>query len=289
MADPCKKCTGADCLIAKFEVPGGGVLFRDPNKKKMRFDKLEQGKLADCWFVASLSSYLFVRWPDAPDPDTEGKYNFMFCDGKKSYNVATDGQVCIDKNTNQIYGAKEINNLYYWPAVYEKAYAAFLESKSNPPNPPSILTYLNCDRGPFPCLAAISCQKKYDSLTSSFKTATDIFREIQQRTILMPDGKSETVTVPYVATTYIPSYSGLEPNHSYSLLGLYQSSDMFLILRDPLLAKKGVPVKEVSWMYRDWEDNIFKTILCDPQTSEGIFAITVEDFKDNFEGFGYVV
>ena len=277
----CNRCTNEDdCPVAEFKDPG--VEFINPTNK-LRFDKIKQGILEDCWFVASLSSYLFIKWPDAPAL-VNGKYNFVFCDGKKTKKIATDGKVCVDKNTNQIYGAKEIDTntgiTYSWPAVYEKAYAAFLENS----DPPSLLTYLNFNRSPFPCLSAISCAKKYDSLTSDFDTGADIFNEIQKRTRLMDDGASEEVLVPYVATTNVPSFPGLESRHSYSLLGLFQSEGkQYIILRDPLM-KKILQSPVITWKYQD-NSGIFTRVYC--PSDEGIFAISVEDFKNNFEGFGY--
>ena len=124
MCDKCNNCpVGVD-----FAIPGAFS-----RTSYMRFDEPEQGKFADCWFVAALSSFLFVNKLLVPR-EVNGMREFIFASGK----IKTSGKVCIE--AAGIYGAKAVDGatIYSWPAVYEKAYGALLENANDPPDPPEM-------------------------------------------------------------------------------------------------------------------------------------------------------
>jgi hypothetical protein len=274
----CTKC-GSPCPVYAD--------FQDPNvdfnsSVLMRFDEPQQGKFADCWFVAALSSYLFVNWPPAP-------VNFSFYNGKKWISIATSGNVCVKQN--DIYGAKEIDNngvTYSWPAVYEKAFAAFNEKPSNPPDPPDMKKYIDRIGSPLDCLEIISGSNRKGFLTSSF-AADDIFSTIQDKT--RPEtGESSSVSFPFVAwTTAGKPGLGIKNDHSFSILGVFQSGDSkFIILRDPDVADCQAYGQNVTWTYYDKQTYLPTPVNCSINNGKGIFAITPANFKASFYGYGYV-
>lgn len=274
----CTKC-GNPCPV--------GADFKDPtvgfcSSVKMRFDEPQQGEFADCWFVAALSAYLFKKWPNAP-AKVKDKYSFPFYNGKRWVSVATSGNVCVTAQ-NIIYGAKEDVNgtIYSWPAVYEKAYAAFKEGKND--DPPSMQPYISIvGFSPLDCLVSLSGSNPKGFWTNTL-TADHIFSIIQDKTI--PEtGESSSVGFPFVAWTTAGNPAlGIKNNHAYSILGLAGGSN-FIILRDPDLASAPYG-QNVKWTYDDMEKGITE-VDCS-NNNKGIFAITPADFKASFEGFGYV-
>ena len=250
----------------------------------MRFDGPQQGEFKDCWFVAALSSYLFVNFRQVPKANNQGKYTFPFYNGKKWISVATSSKVCYK---NGIWGAKEIANdlIYSWPAVYEKAYAAFREDPKV--DPPNMLKYIHCEGNPLTCLEHISGSNPHAFFTS-YLNDDNIFSTIQDQTNPVT-GESNSVSFPFVAwTTSGNGNFGIKANHSYSILGTFQKpGDKCIILRDPK-AELNPNSEEIYWDYIDFQ-TYKTTVHCDPTLiNKGIFAITPAAFKASFEGFGYV-
>lgn len=266
----CNQCN--NCPVGgNFGIPAGEFA----SGMYMRFDELEQGKFADCWFVAALSSLLFVQKRKAPE-NKDGKYGFIF----GSSTINTSGKVCLEGAG--IYGAKAIDGLttYSWPGGYEKAYGAFLENANNPPDPPEMQKYIdNSDGDAISCLLDLKGGKPYPFLTSDYTDGSGIFSKIQQRTNYI-GAYSRSVNAPYVAFKPKTIVEG----HSFSVLGLYQNgATQYIILRDPHPAQASGPA--VTWTYRDNVTGMLTKVKC---PDKGIFAITPTDFKDSFYGFGYV-
>lgn len=283
MAKGCPVCgingcpVNANCVDPKVEFNSSQL---------MRFDRLQQGKFYDCWFVAALSSYLFIEWPLAP----QSVYTFQFFNNNEPVIINTSGKVCVENKISTIYGAKEIfnNKTYSWPAVYEKAYVAFLENPGTPPDPPHMLNYIQMIGGnPLDCLEKLSGGIAARFLTSE-KTADEIFLIVKNLSNSL--GASYSVSKPFVAFTGSSTNTelGLKINHSYSILGLYQSEIIYLILRDPDVANCKAYKQNITWQYVDKETWQVTNVDCGIDNNKGIFAIKVEDFKNAFAGFGYV-
>ena len=264
-----------------FDIPAGEFI-NPANRGYMRFDELEQGKFADCWFVAALSSLLFVQRRFAPVKDTDGNYSFYFnTGGTFSDPISTSGKVCLEGVG--IYGAKAVDgaSIFSWPAVYEKAYGAFLENVNYPPDPPEMQTYIDNPDG-----VALSClQQLKGGASHPFSSNVDIYATISPNTF-PPLGLSRSVRDPYVAWTGDGNPGiGIDHHHSYSILGLY--SNQYIILRDPRPA--GKPDGEaIDWTYRDIVLGGVPTTIHCQNNNKGIFAIKTGDFITSFEGFGYV-
>jgi hypothetical protein len=233
----------------------------------MRFDEPQQNSFKDCWFVAALSSHLFTN-PRNVNPNA--LYSFPFFDrGRTLYNIDVGNKVCVDTN-NTICGADSINNNAYWPAVYEKAYAAFKQDKNNPPPQPDMQEICNVDGDVVDCLVEIHGGKKNEWLLSK-KTITAIINDIQDHSI-NSSGTSWSTTLPYVAAT---------KDHAYSILGLIVPD--YIVLRNP----KGTHDTNTGlpWTYFDFSAGQKITLNL---PGKGIFAYKISDFKTNFISYGYV-
>lgn len=287
----CIKC-GNPCPVGA-DFKNSGVQFRNPGSYVMKFEKVRQGKFADCWFVAALSSFIFTQPPKyTPEPDNNGMYTFRFFGGKKAVPIEISGDVCVDA-TNNICGAMENDGgtIYSWPAVYEKAFAAFREDSKNPPDPPNIKKYIDCDGNPLSCLEILTGRGQHVLFTDSPSEAS-IQNFILSKTNPETAG-SDSVYVPFVAWTYPDvarvTYPNLKVKHSYSILGLFESDIKYIILRDPQL--ENCPIGQnieqaLTWTYTNLAG--LPTPVNTLNNEMGIFALKVADFKTNFEALGYV-
>ena len=97
---------------------------------------------------------------------------------------------------------------------------------------------------------------------------------------------------PMVAWTPVSASSGLDYgsahivlNHAYSILGWdYRNGTEYIVLRNPW----GTYEATLNALSGNWSS--YDTFWRDtPLSSDGIFAITAETFKQYFEGFGVVV
>jgi hypothetical protein len=255
----------------------------------MRFDRPQQGGYEDCWFVAALSSYLFVNWKTPTIAN--GLYRFFFYDSRNRLGtIDTNGDVCLlNTSPKTIYGAKEIVNdkTYSWPAVYEKAYACYLDSDCpKKTTQPDMSKYIECSGNPLNCLQTLSGKRPYGFWTSSFSDADALFSFIWDRTTQVL-GDSRKVAYPFVAWTSVAEE--LASHHSYSILGLYKSGNSeYIVLRDP--KNMTVPFgASITWQFDDLElAPTGNSGEVETGNNLGIFVVSPDTFMDNIEGFGYV-
>jgi hypothetical protein len=242
----------------------------------MRFDEPQQNLFKDCWFVAALSSHLFAN----PKTVNQGDYSFPFFDrGKTLYTIDVGNEVCCD-TTGTICGADSINDTAYWPAVYEKAYAAFKQDKKNPPLQPEMQAICNVEGDAMDCLVEIHGGRKAEWLVSK-KTITAIITDVQDHSV-NTSGTSWATNLPYVADTANQNDPNILSNHAYSILGLIAPN--YIILRNPKGTHPNINAG-LQWTYFDFSAGQKKTLIL---PAMGIFAYEISDFKANFNAYGYV-
>lgn len=242
----------------------------------MRFDEPQQNSFKDCWFVAALSSHLFTN---PRNVNQNAPYSFPFFDGgKKLLSIDVGNKVCVDANYT-ICGADSVNDTVYWPAVYEKAYAAFKQDMKNPPLQPDMTAICNVDGDAMDCLLEIHGGKLKIALATA-----DIKKDILDHSI-NTSGTSWSVNCPFVADTKNQNDPNILSNHAYSILGLILNpGEEYIVLRNP---KGTSPAWTLYWTYFDFGVGSLKTLY--PQTlTNGIFAYKISDFKANFNAYGYI-
>lgn len=197
-----------------------------------------QGNVNNCSFIASLISVGWVTGLPTPRPKkfdaaTE-KYSIQFWNAPNQA-YANDFWVSekfwMDENNTFKYAhSSETGEL--WPAVYEKAYANFIQqNKTGDIADMSSIQWPAPDKPPLVTLVGWSSRP---SITTTNKTGNGIYGEIA------PKCTGKKTTRPMVAWTKaagVPTDAQMKPNHTYSVLGVYLSGNpqvRYIVLRNPL-------------------------------------------------------
>jgi hypothetical protein len=289
-----------------------------------------QGAISDCYFMAALSSIAFASSTKALFPKIAGSsFTIKFYDNIKTdaAGVSKPTTSTSIKVTNDHFPLQSNGNLVFarsntkeeiWPAIYEKAYAAWKSGIVEEPGYAKI-----CQGNPITALANLT-NWKY-SAASTFDTTAfadnpakiyDIIAgACNIAPILYPNDRA--TKWPVVAYTYDSSLLGysnatIVRNHSYSVLGVQVSgADKYIVLRNPwgqvppsvivdpalldknrcVLDANGQPIicygdpnlgtdvlSTKSWMKI--------TDLSSPD--DGIFGLHTTAFQKYFQGFGWV-
>jgi hypothetical protein len=196
-----------------------------------------QGVINNCSFIASLISVSWVTGLPVPRPkgfDATEKYSIQFWDAPNQPYVPdfwVSEKFWMDENNNFKYArSSEAGEL--WPAVYEKAYANFIQPNKNgdiddmaaiqwpAPDKPALVTLIGWNTRP--------------NVTTTGKSGDVIYGEIA------PKCTGKKTTRPMVAWTKaagVPVDAQLKPNHTYSILGVFSSGNpavKYIVLRNPL-------------------------------------------------------
>jgi len=303
-----------------------------------------QNNIGDCYFLASLCSVAYAApfkiknatglrygaslspWheiqfyvPSTNDPD------YAALQGKKNtvQTVVVSEDVLVSKNTNYNYGVcgpkEKQGNIptskadadSCWAAVYEKAFAKFLENtSSDKPNMKGKIDY----GWPDLALKAILLSNKVKNVDLSKNTIDDIWNiacnAFYRPTCTTIYKRTKTVNGQKVeyAKAGTKSYylnMGLYISHVYSLLGaITYNNKKYVVIRNPhgrnLSALKNNPkVYHNSWgFYYPTNGNgssynntfdIYRTLSGndDPQTSRGLFLMEIDEFKRVFDEITY--
>ncbi|MBN1194619.1 MAG: hypothetical protein JXA08_04645 [Methanomicrobiaceae archaeon] len=272
-----------------WQKPGG--VFS--NGLTMPFSRPVQGVLKDCHFIAALSSY---AWMSKLRPNLSGNdgecdlYSFSLFSESRSPAQTVEVSERIWLNNSQYYGARSSDPQEYWPAVYEKAYAAFRSDQIT--DTPS-MKVLDATGNPVMSLVHLT-GKTPVFVTNAGLTAEMVFTRIKQKT------QGNKTTVPMVAWTYesenaapaqvIYDNDALVANHSYSILGIFNppAGGHYVVLRNSFGIGAGEPDEGVA--HGEWShaaDSSGSTRL-NLDIADGIFALDMNLFHDYFEAFGYV-
>lgn len=266
-----------------------------------------QGVLPNCWLVAALAS---IAWnKTASSSITQNQYaapfNFRFYEESAALASpqATSAYLPVDTSDTLIY-CRSNTPAELWPALYEKAYYQWREKIDNntitdQPN------YCNFGAGhPLNGIEHLTGLTIHSTNIAAINyDAENSFSKILNITSsYMGSLITRKITKPGVAWTYDPanipaSYNaafGADPvydtstfpsRHCYSLLGTYGTSlqkpdQKYIVLRNPYGPPAGDPnlpgvLTNISFCGINLAD------------SDGIFALSAEEFVKKFEGFGW--
>ncbi|KQC04894.1 MAG: hypothetical protein APR53_02565 [Methanoculleus sp. SDB] len=261
----------------------------------MSFSEPVQGVLKDCHFIAALSSH---AWTSLMRPSLCGNdgecnlYSFSFYPyspdspyRSPAQNVEVSERVWL--NDSQYWGARSSDPQEYWPAVYEKAYAAFrLEQNTDTPD----MNVLNTTGNPVISLVHL-LGKTPVFVTNAGLSADAVFGKILQKT------RGFKTTLPMAAWTYESENQAPAPvtydtdalvaNHSYSILGIFNppTGGHYIVLRNTFGTGAEEPDDGIAHGVWKYEGNPAGINL---DIADGIFALEKTLFHDYFEAFGYV-
>lgn len=275
-----------------WEVPGGEYSV-DGTLSAVR---PVQGVLPDCHFIAALSSYVWVKSLRAALPREEGGlqyYTYYFYEYPRARPRVVEVSNMIWLCDHCYYGARSVDPGEYWPAVYEKAYAAFRDGTGT--DTPD-MGVLDTTGNPVTALVHMTGRQSFVYRNATM-SASAAFSRIQQLTL------ANKTTMPMVAWTYASDVASaaadppgvhyaddaIVANHSYSILGIHVPSadEAYVVLRNPFGIGTGEPSAGVAagvWPVRTpWGENEIPLDL-----EDGIFALEKDLFHAYFEAFGNV-
>ena len=255
-----------------------------------------QGAVANCYFIAALSSvawartYVIAQRSRATGPAQQSFVDmFEFYKSGKPIQVEATELLPLSSPGNTFIYARSSEPGEIWPAVYEKAFAKWITNDAS--DRPDILKTAYGD--PVGALVALT------GLTPTYYsnpalTEDNIWQKVRENSVSMKTFN------PMVAWTYGTSpspdvnYSNahLVANHAYSILGWqFTNNQKYIVLRNPWGNYEAILNVDNS-VWTAWDapyyggPGYFKSIPM--AANDGIFALRVDTFKKYFAGFGLV-
>ncbi|HUU76571.1 MAG TPA: C2 family cysteine protease [Methanoregulaceae archaeon] len=223
-----------------------------------------QGCCGNCYLIAALAS---VAW--AAQTRISHYPSFQFMDPITNTNSVvnlTSENLPVDANNQLIFARSETN--YTWPMLYEKAYACWKGCRSLDGNPDHPDISLLPGGAGINGLISVSRYAHHQTFLTGQQTPNQIIANI----LRLPSGKT---TYPSVACTQ-------NPDHTYSLLGVYQGTH--IVLRNPTVRDPEPPAALAAGVWNAGPGALINFA----DANDGIFAISANDFKTNFYSYGYV-
>ncbi len=197
-----------------------------------------QGYADDCYFIAALSS---IAWAalQTLKPKSGIKFTEPVTRAETSYNFEVNYSdiVPVDATGKFIY-AKTAKAGNSWPMLYEKAYAMW--KTGNNVNQPNIAGIPWGD-GIYAMKAITGWRNAGTEIRPNLYEEAGILANIPRATVYLRGTNQVDLTKSGKATFPIVAWSGniasppagIYSNHTYSLLGVYESAPSFIILRNP--------------------------------------------------------
>ncbi len=248
-----------------------------------------QGAVANCYFIAAISAIAWaspfsiehrVRATGTGETDRTNAIQFYTKGGGKDAATklveVTDNTI-INSSNNPVYcrsnDAGEI-----WPAVYEKAFAKWINNTND--DKPDISKTAYGD--PVKAVAQLTNKTPYYYYTSS-RTALDLFGVVRENSMSM-----KTIN-PMVAWTYGSGkdYTGsnIVGNHAYTVLGWATFNNKnYIILRNPWGVTEPNGLNSYQGLISFFDGSFWRPI--NMIGNDGVFALEISAFKNYFEALG---
>jgi Calpain family cysteine protease len=257
-----------------------------------------QGAVANCYFIAALSSVSWARtYVIAQRSRATGTNQNQFVDMIEFFNNSSKAETEVTESIplnnpgNTFIYARSSEAGEIWPAIYEKAFAKW--KTNDPGDTPDILATAYGDT--VLAAAQLTGLNRYYYSNASL-TEDEIWQKVRENSI------SFKTFNPMMAWTYgsgdaSPDHvdysdATLVANHAYSILGWqYANNQKYIVLRNPWGTYEGtLNVDGGTWIAwdqphyagRGWWRPIAMS------TNDGIFALRTDTFKSYFAGFGLV-
>lgn len=248
-----------------------------------------QGSVANCYFIAAISAIAWaspfsiehkVRATGTGETDRTNAIQFYSKGGGKdaaSKLVEVTDNTIINSSSNPVYcrsnDAGEI-----WPAVYEKAFAKWINNTND--DKPDISKTAYGD--PVKAVAQLMNTTPYYYYTST-RTPLDLFGIVRENSMSM-----KTIN-PMVAWTYGSGkdYSGsnIVGNHAYTVLGWSTfNGKNYIILRNPWGVTEPNGLNSYQGLISFFDGSFWRPI--NMIGNDGVFALEISAFKNYFEALG---
>jgi hypothetical protein len=285
-----------DCVQpAKWDYYSSGGTLRTFGTIQVN-DPVQGNYLLNCSLIAAFSSLAWKAKITTQPAGPKITYSFQFYNPNKLQQA--DGMTPLDANGKLLHAKSDTEN-EIWPALYEKAYYMWLDNINNPSGRPDYCKYAAW-QSPVTVLNQLTgknalqkdCQRDFTSSDAIFSYINDNLCVNYN-----PTATNRTLMYPAAAWTYNPkvrnpygvtfSDTTIAAQHTYSLLGVTGTkagttwTSKYIVLRNPYGKGKGDP-GGVTLYNGNW---------CNINlgTSDGLFALAVDQFVKYFEGFTWVV
>jgi hypothetical protein len=276
-----------------------GTFFTDA----VQFTDPIQGGVADCYFIAALSSTawacpLLVSQRPAPTGQQGAFANstaadaISFFDSSGRHDVSTT-ELLPRLNGNWIY-ARADDPKELWPGVYEKAFAMWkIGTTSEQPDITKIAYGDTVAAGEALTNGAGSGFPTSVVIDLPFIGSIDLVSADQIWQTVRSHSLGCRTFHPMMAWTPGSAPAGLDYgsahivlNHAYSILGWdYRNGTEYIVLRNPWGTYEAT-LNVLSGTWFAWDVSFWRNTTL---SSAGVFAITAETFKQYYQGFGVVV
>jgi hypothetical protein len=282
-----------------------GIFFTDD---AVQFTDPIQGGLADCYFIAALAStacacpLLISQGSASPGQRGESANSesansaaadaIAFFDSTGRHDVSTT-ELLPRLNGSWIY-ARADDPKELWPGVYEKAFAKWKVGTTSEQPDMTLINYGDTVAAGVALTNGAGSYFPTSEVTElpnigliDLVTADQIWQTVRAHSLGM-----RTVH-PMMAWTPGSAHAGLDYgsahivlNHAYSILGWdYQNGREYIVLRNPW----GTYEARLNVLSGTWSAHDGTSWRVTPLSTDGVFAITADAFKQYYEGFGVVV
>lgn len=248
-----------------------------------------QGAVANCYFIAAIAAIAWaspytiahkVRATGTGETDRTNAIQFYTKGGGKdaaTKQIEVTDNTIIDTYNNPVYcrsnDAGEI-----WPAVYEKAFAKWINNTSD--DKPDISKTAFGDS--VKAVAQLTNKTPYYYNTAN-RTALDLFGVVRENSM------SYKTFNPMVAWTYGSGkdYTGsnIVGNHAYTVLGWSTFNNKnYIILRNPWGVTEPNGLNSYQGLVSFFDGSFWRPI--NMIGNDGVFALEINAFKIYFEGLG---
>jgi hypothetical protein len=325
-------CTNTGDYWGIYNIPGttNPAYYCKASVIPKRLDVIDdavQGCTKNCYFIAALASVAFVKYTNFPVSAAKSALKdsyditFYYPDGQTYRTITIGSDLVLESAGNTPVFSRPSTSNEVWPAIYEKAYGAFLVLLQ------SDLPFngrVGCSNYPRPNLSDFAGGNPLESLehitgaswvlNSTYFNTKDIpgkcFEKIWNANY-SEDSVNGITRYPMVAWTYFTaddantchpntkiSYGSeiLVANHSYSILGTVKNGGInYIVLRNPYGRLWGAdpddPVLKNYLYTGTWSPPSLgncSAFSLPMTTIDGIFALSDDQFELYFQAFGWV-
>jgi len=276
--------------IAATDYVEGDISFLDPR----------QGICADCYLISAMIALAWSRpaeWT-ARVKETSGEYRYTFITEQLREVREVKPLLPLDTRGKLLYARSSTGKAEAWPGMFEKAYVAYVNSTLEVSDEPTPASYKKIDLGEpqDACRALLGGVPK----TERALGGPPLSDHVKARCGYPSDTRGVT-KVPTMAWTVSearieanPSLkwkdTGLRSNHAYAVLGIMETDQEYVVLRDPWgwVRPSAGHAKEDSWTPGRGASGAEQVKLHNVLEAKGVFALRRDLFDTAFQAIGWV-
>jgi hypothetical protein len=265
-------------------------------------DPAQGNYLNNCSFIAVLSSLAWKKAIPALKTHTinlplKDPYTFKFYINETTFiSQKTNGTLPQDANRKLLHAKSDTSAIEIWPALWEKAYYQWLDNLPKETDQPDYCLHTEW-QSPLTLLRQLTGKIPVQNISNGSSTldATAVFSDIDSWCNSCPIATYRSIKSPAVAWSYDPivanpakvqfSSNTIAAQHTYSLLGV--AAENYIVLRNPYGSGKREPdpalvaLKNTDALWCSTSINLV-------YTTDGIFAISADDFVKYFAGYAWM-